>query len=129
MNLTALARDRACEIRVPTECLPTRETVVFCHVRMPDISALGLKAPDWLGAFGCARCHDIVDGRAGDWKTYPQETRDLLLLEGTARTLMILVSEGIIYVPEPNERRQPKLVKIVPRRLPAHLLTEAEKSL
>jgi putative nuclease YbcO-like protein len=118
MNITTLARDRACEIRVPGECLPTRETVVLCHVRMPDVSGAGFKAPDWLGAFGCARCHDIVDGRAGDWITYPQETRDLMLLEGTARTLVILVNEGVILVPEIQERA-PKLRKIVPRRLPA----------
>lgn len=116
MNLTQLARGRLCEIRVPEECLRTCETVVLCHVRLPDVSGLGLKAPDWLGAFGCARCHDIVDGRAGDWIMYPQATRDLLLLEGTARTLVILVMEGVILVPD-IEQRAPKLRKIVPRRL------------
>lgn len=124
MNLTELARGRACEIRVPGGCAPP-DTTVLCHVRMANISGLGLKAPDWLGAFGCSRCHDIVDGRAGDWKLYPQEFRSLLLLEGTVRTLVILISEGVIYVPEPEKRRPPKLAKLVPRRLPPHL-TEAE---
>lgn len=116
MNLTDLAKGRACEIRVPGECA-ARETVVFCHVRMGDISGLGLKAPDWLGAFGCMRCHDIVDGRAGSWVEFPQWYRDLALLEGTARTLVILVNEGIVYVPEPEKRRPPRLAKILPRRL------------
>lgn len=116
MNLTELARDRACEIRVPGGCMP-RETTVFCHVRMSDISGAGLKAPDWLGAFGCMRCHDIVDGRAGDWETFPGWRRDLMLLEGTARTLVILINEGVIYVPESEKRRPPKLAKILPRRL------------
>lgn len=115
MNITELARDRACEIRVPGGCAPP-ETTVFCHVRMSDISGTGYKAPDWLGAFGCRRCHDIVDGRAGSWVEFPQWSRDLMLLEGTARTLTILVMEGVILVPEIQERA-PKLRKIVPRRL------------
>ncbi len=92
MNLTALARGRNCEIRVPGDC-------------------------DRLGAFGCRRCHDIVDGRAGSWVAYPQTLRDLMLLEGTARTLAILVNEGVILVPEIQERA-PKLRKIFPRRMP-----------
>jgi len=117
MNLTKLARDRACEIRVPNECLPTRETVVLCHARIMGISGMGLKVSDWLGAFGCTRCHAICDGREGDWITYPRVLRDLMLLEGTARTLAILVNEGVILVPD-IEHRRPKLNKIVPRRLP-----------
>jgi hypothetical protein len=116
MNLTQLAKDRDCQIRVPYQCLRSCESVVLCHVRMPDISGAGLKAPDWLGAFGCARCHDIVDGRAGSWVEYPQWMRDLMLLEGTARTLVILISEGVIHVPE-AEARRPRLSKIVPRRI------------
>ena len=115
MNIPDLARGRACEIRVPGGCA-SRETTVFCHVRMPDLSGLGFKAPDWLGAFGCARCHDIVDGRAGSWVEFPQWARDLMLHEGTARTLVILANEGVIQVPEP-EKRRPKLAKILPRRI------------
>lgn len=117
MKLPELAKGRACEIRVPGGCEPC-ETTALCHVRMPDLSGLGFKAPDWLGAFGCSRCHDIVDGRRGSWVEWPQWSRDLMLLEGTARTLVILVNEGVIQVPEVTARR-PKLTKIVPRRLPA----------
>lgn len=121
MNITELARGRACEIRAAGDCaLP--ETTVFCHVRMGGISGAGYKAPDWLGAFGCSRCHDIVDGRAGDWETWPGWRRDLLLLEGTARTLVILINEGVIYVPEPGKRQPPKLSKIYKRPQ-----TEAER--
>lgn len=117
MNITELARGRDCLIRVPGECLHTRDTTVDCHVRLPDISGFGFKAPDWLAAFGCARCHDICDGRAGSWVTFPQWSRDLLLLEGAARTLVILINEGVIYVPEVEKRRAPKLTKILPRRM------------
>lgn len=117
MNITTLAKGRPCEIRAAAVCASS-ETVVLCHVRMTGISGLGFKAPDWLGAFGCSRCHDIVDGRALDWETWPGWRRDLALLEGTARTLVILIHEGVIQVPEVHERR-PKLAKIFPRRLPS----------
>lgn len=114
IDITQLAKDRRREIRVPGDCAP-RETTVFCHLRMPDISGAGFKAPDWLGAFGCQRCHDIVDGRAGSWVEFPQWSRDLMLLEGAARTLVILVNEGVIYVPEPEQRRPPRIPKIFRR--------------
>jgi hypothetical protein len=119
MNITELARGRPCEIRVPGGC-DSADTTVLCHVRMPDLSGIGFKAPDWLGAFGCRRCHDVVDGRAGNWVEFPQWARDLMLFEGTARTLVILINEGVIVVPEPA-KRQAKLTKIVPRRLPRHM--------
>lgn len=114
MNITMLAKGRPCEIRAAAVCASS-ETVVLCHVRMTGISGLGFKAPDWLGAFGCSRCHDIVDGRALDWETWPGWRRDLSLLEGTARTLVILINEGVIQVPEVHAR-QPKLAKIFKRQ-------------
>lgn len=115
MKITLLAHGRPCEIRAPG-CVGggQNETTVLCHVRMPDLSGAGLKAPDWLGAFGCHYCHAVVDGRLGK---YPQYERDLMLLEATARTLSILVNEGVIYVPEIQHRTR-KLRKIVPRRWP-----------
>ena len=24
---------------------------------------MGIKSPDWWGAYGCSDCHDVVDGR------------------------------------------------------------------
>lgn len=115
MNLTKLARGRDCQIRVPNQCLRSTETVVFCHYRVIDISGAGMKSPDWLGAFGCWRCHGIVDGQLDS--IFTDGERRLMLAEATARTLVILINEGVIYVPEPEKRRLPKLAKILPRRL------------
>lgn len=114
MNLRKLAKGRPCLIRVPGWCNKDPTTVVFCHVRMPDISGAGFKAPDLFGAFGCSNCHDLVDGRRGSWREYPQSLRDLMLLEGTIRTQLVLLEEGVIRVDgyEPNP-----IPKIVPRRL------------
>jgi hypothetical protein len=53
-----LAIGRECQIRLPG-CLT--EPCCLCHFRMSGISGMGLKSPDFLGAWGCAACHDIVD--------------------------------------------------------------------
>ena len=57
-NLRREAIDRDCQIRlegcnVGPCCL--------CHFRLIGISGMGMKSPDWLGAWGCASCHAIVD--------------------------------------------------------------------
>lgn len=98
MNLRDLARGRDCLIRVPGECLRSPETVVLCHYRMSGLSGMGFKSPDWCAAYGCSKCHDIVDGRRGSWKTYPLELRKLFLAEGVLRTLTVLAEEGLLHV-------------------------------
>lgn len=91
-KLRSEARGRDCEIRVPGHCLPGNETVVGCHVRMTGISGMGLKSPDFLIAYGCFACHQVVDGQRKSEYTYEQ--RRLMLLEGMARTQVILWNEG-----------------------------------
>ena len=93
------ARGRECMIRSPV-CSSNREETVLAHLRMVGISGMGLKAPDLLGAWSCARCHTLVDtGRytAPDGSYDVQLTRDdrdLLLLKGMARTQAQLIKEG-----------------------------------
>lgn len=93
-DLTKLARDKPCLIRVPGHCNGRTDTTVWCHLRMIGISGYGLKAPDVLGAFGCQPCHDIVDNRTKSPHTY--EERRVLLLEGMARTQYQLVELGVL---------------------------------
>lgn len=111
-DITKLANGRDCLIRVPTYCLRTTETVVLCHYRMPNLSGFGIKAPDWLGAFGCHACHQVVDGQRAS-KFSPSE-RDLMLAEAVFRTQLVLFEEGVIRIPgyEPDA-----LPKIFPRRV------------
>jgi len=112
MNLRQLARGKPCQVRAPNVCNGDRETTVLAHVRICGISGMGLKCPDILAAWACSACHTFCDSN--------HEHGRLLLLEGMANTLAILVNEGIIVAPE-VEHRRPKLQKIVPRRLPPHL--------
>lgn len=59
-GLKKQAMHRDCMIRVSPNCTGDYATVL-CHYRLMDVSGMGLKSPDWLGAWGCAHCHDIVD--------------------------------------------------------------------
>ena len=93
-NLRKLARNQGCMIRVPGVCTNDRETVVLCHIRMIGVSGGGLKAPDLLGAYGCAACHAIVDGQTAS--EYDAGARRLMLLEGVMRTQYQLISQEIV---------------------------------
>jgi Protein of unknown function (DUF1364) len=94
-NLRNEARDRECMVRSPA-CNFDISTTVLAHVRMAGISGMGMKSPDILGAWCCARCHTLVDtGRCDDVEMMRDE-RDLLLLQGMARTLNQLWKEGKI---------------------------------
>ena len=85
------ARGRACQIRIPGHyCDP--DTVVLCHL---DGAGMGRKSHDIHGAFGCAICHDIVDGRV---KTdIPRDTINRWFLEAVIRTQILLLKDGLIH--------------------------------
>ncbi len=121
MNLRDLARGRDFLIRIPGECLRSTETVVLCHYRMSGFSGVGLKSPDWCAAYGCAACHDIVDGRRGSWDRYPLALRKLFLAEAVLRTLTLLAEEGFLHVVKIRglvelQAGPATLPKILPRR-------------
>ena len=90
-NLRKLARGQECQIRGPG-CSFDNEQTVLCHLTIPGISGMGMKAPDICGAWGCGPCHDLIDGR-----TPPGDT-DLtqLKLEGLLRTLHQLDKQGYL---------------------------------
>jgi len=56
---------------------------------MSGISGMGMKSPDWLGAWGCAICHEKVDTtERGSVET------QLDFARGVFRTQAILFDEG-----------------------------------
>jgi hypothetical protein len=67
MSLRREAIDRDCQIRLPgCQTAPC----CLCHFRLIGVSGMGIKSPDWLGAWGCAACHDQVDRiKRGDLQT------------------------------------------------------------
>lgn len=61
-KLTKAARGQECTIRLHPYCNCNPETTVLAHAPSPD-KGMGIKSPDFWGAFACSNCHDIVDFR------------------------------------------------------------------
>jgi len=89
INYRKEARDRECQIRVPTLCNWDSATTVLAH--LPN-GSMGLKTDDRLGAWGCSTCHDAVDGRIRT--EYTKEALNLMHHEGVIRTQRVLIREG-----------------------------------
>jgi hypothetical protein len=125
--LRKAAEGEPCEIRVPGECRRDDQYTVLAHVRLIGLSGMSLKSDDMLAALGCDRCHDICDGRVPTL-TYTYDQRRLMLLEAMARTQARRIEQGYICVKGEREVPYKRLPKILPRRLPDALITEAQRS-
>ena len=91
MNLRNLANGQQCQLRFPG-CRGRSETVVLCHVRRGGVAGIGQKPPDLCGVYGCAACHDVMDGRV----MLPNLSRveiDQQVLLALCRTLAIVSKE------------------------------------
>lgn len=105
MNLRALARGKPCMIRQPAVCNRNPDTTVLCHLRMAGITGMGLKANDFLAAWGCSDCHRYCDTHGIDGRT--------ALLEGIARTQAQILGGALIYHMSTNgQDRNEKLYSI-----------------
>ena len=82
------ARNQPCLIRLPG-CLHDAATTVLCHYSLMGYHGMGLKAPDDLGAYGCANCHAIVDGRMARPAGYTRNDVRLAHAEAVMRTWML----------------------------------------
>lgn len=93
VNLRNYARGRECQIRLPGICNHDPATTVLAHYRMPG-TGLALKPPNLVGAHSCSACHDAIDGRVQT--EYGRDYLRLAHLEGMARTIALLVAQGIV---------------------------------
>lgn len=82
---TDYARGKPCMIRIPQYCTGNPEETVACHVPLAGYHGTGIKMPPLFIAFGCAVCHDIVDGRRNA-RGYTAEDVRIAHLEGMIRT-------------------------------------------
>lgn len=90
------ARMQECTLRFPV-CNHNPETTVLCHSnRLIDGKGMGLKAPDTEAAYGCSRCHDLLDGRMQLPDGMTNEDVQLGFDKGRERTQMILKSLGLM---------------------------------
>lgn len=90
-DLRELARGQYCQVRLPG-CLFRPETVVLAHLRRAGTAGLGQKPPDLCAVYACARCHDIIDGRAAI-RNLSRAELDRAVLDALCRTLAIVQKE------------------------------------
>lgn len=93
-KITQSARGQACQIRIAGVCNHNRETTVLAHYRLAGTCGMGIKPPDFLGAYACSACHDVVDGRV----RVEMDEAEIALAhaEGVMRTLILLEKQGLI---------------------------------
>ena len=106
-KIQASAKGEECTLRID-DYIHEPETVVLCHAPYPGRS--GTRKDDWWAAYGCARCHDIVDGRT--WKQIPREEMDRFWLRAIHETQSRLIEKGLIKV----DGIEPGLPKLLKRR-------------
>ena len=59
-KITKSAKGEDCALRIPGVCNFNIETTVYCHAPCVD-KGMGIKSPDWWGAYGCYDCHRVID--------------------------------------------------------------------
>lgn len=87
------ARGQECQIRLPGICNGNPETTVLAHYRMAGACGMGIKPPDFMGAYACSACHDEIDRRT---RHLDAETVRLAFAEGVMRTQQILAEKGLL---------------------------------
>lgn len=93
-NLRDYAKGKPCQIRIPGYCTHDPETVVLCHTNLPGISGGSMKATDVCGAWGCNKCHEVVDGRVQT--EFSNDEIKRWHAEGILRTLNELVKADVL---------------------------------
>lgn len=97
------ARGQECTLQFPAVCNFDPATTVLCHSNyLADGKGMGLKAPDTVACFGCAACHDLLDGRRlrpADLSLHDVESA---FYAGVVRTHQILRALGLMAAAPTN---------------------------
>jgi len=91
-KITKSARGQECQVRIPGVCNFNPETTVLAHL---NGAGMGMKSPDYQGAYCCSACHDAIDGRSGP---VSYDKMRLYHLEGVIRTQELLRERGLIKI-------------------------------
>ena len=93
-KLTKAARGQECTVNLYPYCNEDPETTVLAHAPS-EHKGIGLKSPDWWGAYCCSTCHDIVDFRR---KTdIPREEIYAAHIRGVFRTIQRRIDQGLMH--------------------------------
>ena len=97
-KLKQSAKWQKCTFQIPDVCTHNVSTTVLCH--LPDESGTGYmagKSPDWIAAFGCYKCHDVID-RRDNTRAISEEDREFYMRRAMMRTWKIWIEKGIIKI-------------------------------
>lgn len=72
-------------------CNGSTETTVFCHVRKFGIGGMGIKPPDFIGFYGCAKAHRMFDHERDENWSWEGVSRAMI------QTQIILNKKGMLY--------------------------------
>lgn len=98
------ARGQSCQLALPGICNHNPETTVFCHLNGPVFGkGMGLKAHDIAGFFGCAECHIYYDRGHRTLPKIADLALQQALLKAVVNTWVILINDGVIFVPQDAE--------------------------
>lgn len=91
------ARGQDCTLQLDGVCNHDSATTVLCHSNyLADGKGMGLKAPDSAAAFGCAACHDVLDGRRPRPEGFSKLDLEGAFYAGMRRTHHILRRLGLL---------------------------------
>lgn len=91
------ARGQDCTLQILGVCSGDPSTVVLCHSNsLADGKGMGHKAPDTAACFGCAACHDVLDGRRPRPPGMTLHDVDTYFRHAIEKTHAILRTKGLI---------------------------------
>lgn len=94
-NLRKSANGKDCMVRLPQICNFNPETTVLAHI---NGAGMGQKMPDFLGAWCCSNCHEVLDGGMPEGVRFTErmsnDEKRLAHLDGVVRTQLALHEEG-----------------------------------
>jgi hypothetical protein len=91
------ARGQECTLQILGVCNGDPSTVVLCHSNsLADGKGMGLKAPDTAACFGCAACHDVLDGRRPRPEGMTMSEVDSYFRHAIEKTHAILRAKGLM---------------------------------
>lgn len=96
-KITRSARGEQCQVRLIGICNGNPETVVWAHANGSAAGkGIGMKAPDYLGAYCCSNCHDVYDRRVP--YDGSRTAVELCFAEGVWRSQRMLEAKKLLVV-------------------------------
>ncbi len=89
------AEDEDCTLCIMGVCRNEKATVVACHLPPKGETGMSRKGDDHFVAFGCDRCHRVMDGKEGGLERFGEDWL-FYAFRGIYRTQRRLIEKGIL---------------------------------